>query len=315
VSRPERTSRSTSRRRFLGGIGAALTAGSFAPRTTRAQSALATTRIADGISLISGAGGNIVVMATEAGQVLVDSGNAAARDAVLASVESLAGPPDVVALFNTHWHPDQVGANEALGARGATILAHEKTRQRLAAGYYLRDEDSYQAPTGPAGLPTETIYTEASTTIGGTAIDYGYLIEAHTDGDIYVAFPEHNVIAVGDVISPDGDPVFDWFGGGWLGGRLDSIERLLAISDDQTRFIPGHGPAVGRAELLAENRLYLALFDMMVEHIRLGETAEDMIALGLHQRLGREFADPARLFHDVHKGFWAHHNKLMHDIV
>ncbi len=272
------------------------------------------TEIAPDLTLLSGAGGNIVVLETGAGKVLVDSGAAAFQDAVLAAVDGLPGG-SVAALFNTHWHLDQVGANAALGAAGAPIFAHEKTRIRLTTGYYLPEQDRYEAPLPTAALPTETFHTSGGTAIGGRQIDYGYLIEAHTDGDIYVAFPERNVIAVGDVLSPAADPVFDWFGGGWLGGRVDALAKLLEMSDAETRFVPSVGPVVGRADVEAEHAVMLQLFDLMVERVRLGESAADILAAGVLAEVDRTFEDPYKLLYDLHKGFWAHHNKLMHDIV
>src|SRR5690606_23643186 len=193
----------------------------------------ALSEVASGLTLLSGAGGNILVLETGDGKVVVDSGAAAFRDAVLSALEDMPGGR-VSALFNTHWHLEQVGANAVLGSAGATIFAHEKTRIRLRTGYYVPAEERYEEPLPAEGLPTETVYTDGTATIGGARIDYGYLIEAHTDGDIFVAFPAANVIAVGDVLSPVGDPVFDWFGGGWLGGRVDALARLLDMSDGNT---------------------------------------------------------------------------------
>jgi glyoxylase-like metal-dependent hydrolase (beta-lactamase superfamily II) len=296
---------------------AGVAAGLCAPPISRlalAADDLARTRVTPEITMLGGGGGNILVLATSEGKVLVDTGAAAARGAVLAAVEELPGGR-VSTVFNTHWHLDQVGANEAFGGAGAKIVAHEKTRFRLATGYYVPSEDRYEKPLPAAARPTSSFYTTDTATIGGKRIDYGYLIEAHTDGDIYVAFPDSNVIAVGDVLSPDRDPVFDWFGGGWLGGRVDALARLLAISDRATRFVPSYGPVVGRAELQAEHDVMLDLFERMVVHVRLGESATDMLAAEALKGLGRTFADPSKLLYDVHKGFWAHHNKLMPDIV
>jgi glyoxylase-like metal-dependent hydrolase (beta-lactamase superfamily II) len=264
--------------------------------------------------MLSGGGGNQLVFSTGDGQVVVDSGAAASSDAVLATLAELPGER-VTALFNTHWHPEQVGANEVLGTGGTTIFAHEKTRLRLTTGYYRPDRDTYVAPLPASALPTETIHDSGTVRIGGQPIDYGYLIEAHTDGDIYVSFPDSNVIAVGDVASPERDPVFDWYGGGWLGGRLDSLALLLEISHPQTRFVPSYGPVMSRNELQAEYEMLVALFDRIVERIRLGETARDMLNAGVLDGLGREFSEPYPLLYDLQKGFWAHHNKLMHDIV
>jgi glyoxylase-like metal-dependent hydrolase (beta-lactamase superfamily II) len=141
------------------------------------------------------------------------------------------------------------------------------------------------------------------------------LIEAHTDGDIYVRFPDVNIIAVGDVVSPERDPVLDWFGGGWLGGRVDGLAKLLSLGDANTRYIPSYGPVMARKEVQAEHDLMFAIFDRMVVSLRLGQTADDMLKAGLLDGLPRKFEDPARFLYDAHKGFWAHHNKLMNDIV
>ena len=254
------------------------------------------------------------MLATDAGKVLVDSGAAARNGELAATLEELPGGA-VTALFNTHWHRDQIGGNEAFGRSGATIVAHEKTRIRLGTGYYLPAEDRYEAPVAAAALPTETFHSTYTTRVGGRPIECGYLLEAHTDGDIYVAFPDVNVIAVGDAIAPAGDPVLDWFGGGWLGARVDALASLLAQSDARTRFVPGVGPAVGRDVVQAEHDMLLTLFERMVERVRLGETSEDMLAAGILDGLGRTFEDPAGLLYALHKGLWAHHNKLTHDIV
>jgi len=304
------------RRAVLRGIAGAAAASGLGglARFAAAADSLAAITVAPGLTLLAGAGGNILVLATDAGKVLVDGGAAAFSGKVQQALSGLPGGP-VTALFDTHWHLDQVGSNEALGAAGATIYAHAKTRQRLSTGYYLRDAERYEPPLAAAGRPTKAFHAEGTVTIGKSRVDYGYLLEAHTDGDIYVFFPGLNVIAVGGVLSPQSDPEFDWFGGGWLGGRLDALTRLLALGDKDTRFVPSVGPVVGRAQVQAELDVMTKLFDRMVEHVRLGETAADMQKAGVLDGLGRTFADPAKLLYDVHKGFWAHHNTLTHDIV
>lgn len=312
----DRHERRTSRRLVLQGVAGGLAGVALSPWAGRSFAAggLILSPVAPGLTMISGAGGNILVLETAGGQVVVDSGSAEMGSAVLETLAELPGER-VTALFNTHWHLDQVGSNEALGRAGAAIVAHEKTRLRLSTGYYVPAEERYQLALPEAARPTETIYTHGATDIGGHRVEYGYLIEAHTDGDIYVAFPDSNVIAVGDVISPVRDPALDWFGGGWLGGRVDSLALLLDISDADTRFVPSYGPAVGRDDVEAEHEMLTVLFERMVEHVRLGESAEDILAAGVLDDLGRKFDDPYKLLYDLHKGFWAHHNKLMPDIV
>jgi glyoxylase-like metal-dependent hydrolase (beta-lactamase superfamily II) len=312
------TSPSASRRDLLRGAAGGLAGLALAPfvsSTAMAAGNIGVADVAPALKVLSGAGGNILVLATGAGQVLVDSGAAAASEAVLATLRELDAGAKVAALVNTHWHRDQTGSNEALGNAGAAIIAHDKTRQRLSAGWYVPAEERYEKPLPKAGRPTKTFFTTDATTIGDRKIEYGYLIEAHTDGDIYVRFPHANVIAVGDVVSPQRDPALDWFGGGWLGGRVDALAKLLALGDARTRYVPSVGPVIGRAEVQAEHDLMLAIFERMVVNLRMGQTSADMLDEGVLKDLPRTFEDPQTFLYAAQKGFWAHHNKLMHDIV
>jgi glyoxylase-like metal-dependent hydrolase (beta-lactamase superfamily II) len=312
-----------SRRDVLRGVAAGLATAGLAPFAplARAQSniergTIVRVDVTQEVKVLRVAGLNVVVLPTSAGLVVVDSGAAADSFMLLPALRSLAGVGGKVAtLINTHWHRNQTGANEALGMAGVTIIAHDKTRQRLRAGWYVPASDSYEPALPAAALPTKTFHTTDQATVGDQRIEFGYLLEAHTDGDAYVRFPAANVIAAGDAISPQNDPVLDWFGGGWLGGRVDALAKLLSLGDARTWYVPSVGPPVERAEVQAEHDLLLAIFDRMVVNLRLGQTADDMLKAGLLDGLPRTFEDPAKFLYDAHKGLWAHHNKLMHDIV
>jgi glyoxylase-like metal-dependent hydrolase (beta-lactamase superfamily II) len=272
--------------------------------------------LAPGVKVIDVSSVNIVTLATNAGLVVVDSGNETMQRTVLDRLRQVAGANGKLAvLVNTHWHRDQTGANEALAQAGATIVAHDKTRQRLRAGWYVPAVDAYRPPLPAAALPTKTFFTTEQTTVGDRRIELGYLLNAHTDGDAYVRFPEANVIAAGDAISPLADPVLDWYGGGWLGGRVDALKKLLELGDARTWYVPSVGPPVQRAEVQAEHDWLLAIFDRMVVNLRLGQTPDDMRNAGVLDGLPRKLTDPAKFLYDAQKGFWANHNKLMHDIV
>ena len=114
----------------LGGV-ASLTLPPFA-RHAYSQASLAVVPVSEGFVMLTGAGGNVLVRTTSAGQTLVDSGAVAYTDAVLARLHDLPGVGRVTTVFNTHWHREQVGGNLAFGRAGAKIIAHEKTRARLA---------------------------------------------------------------------------------------------------------------------------------------------------------------------------------------
>ena len=123
------------------------------------------------------------------------------------------------------------------------------------------------------------------------------------------------MLAAGDAISPLKDPVLDWFGGGWLGGRADSQEKLLKLTDEKTRIVPSYGPVVGRAELQAEFDMTRTLFDRMLDLVKKGMSAQDMLDAGPMKDLPRTFRDPFKFAYDAHKGYWAHHNSLVTGIA
>jgi glyoxylase-like metal-dependent hydrolase (beta-lactamase superfamily II) len=150
---------------------------------------------------------------------------------------------------------------------------------------------------------------------GGEHIEYGYLIEAHTSGDIYVFFRNANVLAVGDVASPARDPELDYFTGAWIGGRADALDRLVALCDDNTRIVPGYGPVISRAQLQAERDMMKTIYDRAVDQIREGFSPDDMLDAGLLKGLARTWKDPHAFIYAVSKGLWAHHNKLSPNVV
>src|SRR6266852_8812406 len=290
----------------LGGV-LGLTLSPFA-RYAFAQESPAIVPVSEGFVMLTGAGGNVLVRTANAGQVLVDSGAAQFTDAVLARLRGLPGAGRVTTVFNTHWHREQVGGNLTFGRSGATIVAHEKTRAHLATDYYLFNEDRYEKALPKEARPTVTFFTGDQSLASDKRIEYGHLLEAHTDGDIYVFFRDANVLAAGDAISPLRDPELDWFGGGWLGGRVDAQEKLLNLSNAETRIVPSYGPVVGRAELQAELDMTRVLFDRMLDLVRKGMSAQDMLDEGLMKGLSRTFRDPYKFSYDAHKGYGAHHN-------
>jgi glyoxylase-like metal-dependent hydrolase (beta-lactamase superfamily II) len=297
----------------LGGV-LGLTLPNFA-RDAFAQETPTVVPVSDGFVMLTGAGGNILVRTASAGQVLVDSGAAQFTDAVVARLRGLPGAGRVTTLFNTHWHREQVGGNLAFGRSGATIIAHEKTRVHLATDYYLFDEERYEKALPAEARPTVTFFIGDQILADDKRVEYGHLLEAHTDGDIYIFFRDANMLAVGDAISPLKDPALDWFGGGWLGGRVDSQEKLLKLCNAETRIVPSYGPVVGRAELQAEFDMTRVLFDRMLDLVKKGMSAQDMLDAGLMKDLPRTFHDPFKFAYDAHKGYWAHHNSLGGEVL
>jgi cyclase len=295
------------RRQFLTGVVGGLL-GSLLPRRAAAQ-------LSDRLSLVTSGGTNVLALSTAGGLVVVDSGAPDLRDRLLASLRQLPGGDRVRTVFNTHWHPENTGSNGVLRQGGATIVAHENTRLWMATPTWMPAEDRYRPARPKDEHPTETFRAAGSMSAGGERIEYGYLIEAHTSGDIYVLFRESNVLAVGDVASPSRDPELDYLTGAWIGGRVDALERLLALANGTTRIVPGYGPVMTRADLEVERDVMKTIYDRTVERVRQGDYVDDMLASGVMKGLARTWQDPRAFLYAVHKGLWAHHNKLSPDVV
>jgi len=267
------------------------------------------------VTVLDSGGANVVALSTSDGLVLVDSGVPRSGDSLLAALKSFAPNANVKTLFNTHYHLDQTGNNEAFAAAGAKIIAHERTKQWMSTDYWMPDQDRYEKARPKAAWPTETFMTTGSMKVGTENIDYGYLMLAHTSGDIYVYFKDSNVLAVGDVVSPVRDPALDYFTGAWIGGRVDAMDLLLKLSNDRTRIIPAYGPAMTKAELKAERDVMEEVRVRLFNQVREGKGPMDMLESGLMKGLARTWKDPYKFLYDAAKGLWAHHNKIDPNVV
>jgi cyclase len=274
--------------------------GLWASRRGFAQS-----HLTDKIAVLGAGGPNVIALSTGDGLVLVDSG----------APNGFAAPAKVQILFNTHYHTDQTGNNEVFGAAGAKIIAHERTRQWMSTDYWVPSEDRYEKARPKAARPTEVFETTGSLKAGDEQIDYGYLPLAHTSGDIYVYFKTSNVVAVGDVASPLRDPALDWFTGAWIGGRLDAMDQLLKLANEQTKIVPSYGPVMTRAEFKAERDMMDELRLRLFNQVREGEGPQDMLDDGLLKGLARTWKDPYKFAYDAAKGLWAHHDKIDANVV
>lgn len=260
----------------------------------------------DRVRVISGAPGNVIAFAASDGVVLIDSGSS---DLAAGVRESLAGAR-VRTLFNTHHHPDQTGGNALFGSAGAVIHAHDIAREWLETDYYVPREDRWVKALPAVALPTQTFRDRGSMTVGAEHIEFGYLLEAHTRGDIYVHLRDSNVLCAGDVASPLRDPAFDWYAGGWIGGRVDAMDALLARADEGTHIVPAYGSVMTRDQLQVERDLMKKLFDVTGNLLMEGNSAQDMLDRGVMNGIGRDFQDPYRFLYDVSKGLWAHYTNF-----
>lgn len=281
------------------------------PAAARASSgAPAVSRLTDRVRIVTGAPGNLVALGAGDGIVLVDAGSAELAPRVQSSLGGT-----VSTLINTHYHADQTGGNALFAGAGAEIRAHVITKQWLANDYWVPGELRWEKAAPKASVPTLTFHDKDEMTAGNERIEYGYLLGAHTRGDIYVYLRDSNVLVVGDAASPQRDPVHDWFAGGWLGGRVDAMDDLLKLANDSTRIVPAYGPVMTRAQFAAERDVMLKIYDVSADLTAKGHSAQDMLELGILNEVGRQFQDPQKFLYDLAKGYQAHYSNVGVNVV
>ncbi len=257
------------------------------------------------LTLVSGAGGNVVALGSPDGMLLVDCGAPEHTPALLSGLATLPGGRRITTVFNTHWHWDHTGANERLHQAGASIVAHENTRLWLGTTIF-EEWQNRTYPPRPRGLPDKTFYTSGNLSFAGEPVEYGYLAQAHTDGDLYVYFRRANVLVAGDVVSVGRYPLSDYSTGGWIGGMVDATEKLIGLTDDQTRIVPGTGPVQTRADLIAEHEMLASLKESLWQLMRKGMNADDWIATDATRAYDAKWGDPQLFLSNTYRGMYAH---------
>jgi len=267
---------------------------------------LVATRLNDDMVVISGAGANVVATTGPEGALLVDGGLAARSAELVKLALRETGAKRVHTLFNTHWHPEQTGSNERLGKAGARIISHENTRLWLGYANPVPPRDETWGPLPPKALPNETTFNDGKLEYGGQNIDYGYMLQAHTDGDLYVHFREANVLVTGGVVSSEGWPIIDYRTGGWIGGLVQGLQELIAVADANTKIVPANGPLVTRADLEAQREMYAAIFDRLTKLLRKGMGPEEVLASNPTQEFDAKWGEPTQFVTLAFKSLWGH---------
>jgi cyclase len=298
------------RRGFLRAMaGSAVGAALWPAARTHARSSsvpLVPTELSEDLILISGAGANVVAARGPDGALLVDGGTQERSAELLKLVGKELSTRRVQTLFNTHWHPEQTGSNARLSNDRVRIIAHENTKLWLGYELEVPLQNRTYGPLPPKARPNDTIYATGSLQLGGEQVDYGYLLQAHTDGDIYVFFRKANVLVGGGAVSADRWPIIDWRTGGWIGGLVDGLRSLVALCDDKTRIVPANGPVLTRADLQAQREMYAGIQDRLQKSLRKGLGPEETVASAPTQGLHPEWGDPTDFVTLAFKSLWGH---------
>ncbi len=271
-----------------------------------ATSGLQTLPLTDRLTLITGAGGNVVLFKDSQGLTLIDSGAADTATDLLQLVDELGGTAPLQRLVNTHWHPDHSGGNEAVRARGASIMAHENTRLWLGADFEVHWRQQHFRPRPAAALPDTTFYTSGTLDLGDELLQYHHSAQAHTDGDLFLFFPASNVLVAGGLLTQRRYPICDIATGGWIGGLLAANNAMLDVVNDGTQIVPDRGPALTKADLQRQHDMLTVLYDKMKALAQEGYNGDDMLKAGVTADYDAEWGDPVEFVQETYRGMWAH---------
>lgn len=230
-----------------------------------------------GIAILFGAGGNIGVSYGPDGIFLVDDQYGPLTDKILAAVKAL-DPGAVRFVVNTHWHGDHSGGNENIRRAGAAVLAHENARERMSKEQYVKSFDLTIPASPAAALPMVTFGDGLTLYFNGDILHVIHVPAAHTDGDIFVKWEHANVIHAGDLYVRYGLPFFDVDSGGSIDGFIAAIDKIISLSDANTRIIPGHGEVASRTDIEAYKAMLVDLRDKVAADIARDQTLEQIKA-------------------------------------
>ncbi len=264
------------------------------------------TKLADDLYIVRVQGQAAVVAQTSRdGVLLVDGGSAAGSDQVLKAVAALPGGGGKIhTLFNTHWHPEQTGSNEKLGSAGTTIIAQENTRLWLQQNITWPWNGQKFKKLTKVAQPNKTFYDKGTLDSG---IRYGYISDAaHTDGDLYVYFPQQNVLAVGDAAYGQGWPMVDWWTGGWIGGIVGGLQRIQTVANRETRIVPAHGPVLSFADIAAQVEMYGTIYDRLNQMMNKGRGPSEGVEAKPAKEFEAKMGNPDEFIRRSFESLWAY---------
>ncbi len=244
-------------------------------RTAIGAAPIVSTKLADNLSMLSGPGGNVIVLNGSDGKLVVDSFVQPAWPALKQLLDSLGKPP-VKLLIDTHWHFDHTDNNQQFRQAGAAILAQVNTKKRMSQTHDLLG--MHFTPSPAAALPTQTFVDLHKLQMNGERVEAGRIPPAHTDTDAYVHFARANALHMGDVFFNGVYPFIDASTGGSINGQIAGATLGLKLSDNATKIVPGHGPVADKAALTAYRDMLVTVRDRVRKLKTSGRSLADVTA-------------------------------------
>jgi glyoxylase-like metal-dependent hydrolase (beta-lactamase superfamily II) len=240
-------------------------------------------------------GGGVGLLVGDEYVVLIDDVMEPTAPALLQKVEEIAGRP-VDFVINTHAHGDHVGGNVYVAKNGAIIVAHDKLRSRM--------ENDPKLNTGAGALPIITFSEQMTFHINDEEAFVFHVENAHTDGDAVIHFRTANVIAPGDISFRGLFPFIDLDSGGSVAGYKAAMQKLIDMSDGETKFLSGHGPVGTRAGLQQDLSMLVDAEARVKALMDKGMSAEEILA-----------TNPLAEYHDQYNWFFITTERMTQTLI
>jgi glyoxylase-like metal-dependent hydrolase (beta-lactamase superfamily II) len=233
--------------------------------------------LSDTLTMLIGRGGNVAISAGSEGVYVIDDQFPNIADQLLAQIRMISDQP-IRFVINTHYHGDHTGGNEALSGQGAVIIAHDNIRLRMSTEQFNQFWNGSTPAATPAALPVITFGENVTLHLNGESATAYHVPRGHTDGDAIVHFSGSNVIHMGDIFFNGRYPYIDLDGGGSVQGMIAAMDKALALANEETRIIPGHGELATSADLKSHRDMLQKATDQVQALIDQGKSLDEAIA-------------------------------------
>ncbi|HEY0811338.1 MAG TPA: MBL fold metallo-hydrolase [Longimicrobiales bacterium] len=263
-----------------------------------------TVPVVSGVYMLMGNGGNIGLSIGPDATFIVDDQYAPMVPNIIAAVQKLTDKP-VRFVVNTHWHGDHMGGNEAFGKAGSLIVAHDNVRRRLTSEQVIEFFNTKVPPSPKDALPVVTFSDTVTFHINNDELVAFHVAAAHTDGDVIVYWKRANVIHMGDTFFASGYPFIDLGTGGTINGIIAAADHAMAIANDNTKIIPGHGELATTAQLREYRHAMSTIRDRIRTQIAANKTLPQVIAAkptaDFDEKYGKSYIKPEQFVEFVYR--------------